>query len=212
MQHSYTPVWMAQASIARPANSLPLSSVMLSGAAPRSMIARVSAATTFGPFIHGTIRLQPDAFACELIDHRQDPDRAAVGELVADEIRRPAMVRSTCLRLRNSLAAGNFLTLHTANLQVLFVIEPGGWPGKSSGAWTRAMQLNVLRLSGNLGKRRWNLSPLRRLQGLAGHSAAIGVDSYGANCSFGDPNERAHPVANSSEGEYLRFCCEVPPR
>jgi hypothetical protein len=54
MKQSCTPVSIAQTSIALPANSLPLSKVMLSGAVRRSAIARFNAATTFEPLIEGS--------------------------------------------------------------------------------------------------------------------------------------------------------------
>jgi hypothetical protein len=43
--------YVARQFLARPANSLPFSRVMLRGPAPRSLIARVSAAATLGPLI-----------------------------------------------------------------------------------------------------------------------------------------------------------------
>jgi hypothetical protein len=74
--------------------------------------------------VHRAIRLQPYTFARELIDHGENADRAAVRQLVADDVRRPALVRPTCLRLRNPLAARDLLPFYAADLQVLLVIKP----------------------------------------------------------------------------------------
>ena len=74
-----------QASIARSANSLPLSSVMLFWSCPALGGCFGERCHYFGP-VHRAIRFQPNTLTRKLIDYGQDADCAAIGKLLADEI------------------------------------------------------------------------------------------------------------------------------
>ena len=56
--------------------------------------------------VHRSVGFQRYTLASELIDNRQDAVGAAIRQLVADEIGRPALVRRRRETLRNSLAVG----------------------------------------------------------------------------------------------------------
>lgn len=71
---------------------------------------------------HGTVRLQRYARAGELIDHLEDANRTSIRQLVADEVRRPALVGRGRQRLRHPLPASDLLTFHAARFQVFLVI------------------------------------------------------------------------------------------
>src|SRR6266496_1242053 len=74
--------------------------------------------------VHRTVRHQPDTLSCELIDDRQDTERASIGKLVAHEVGGPTLVRPRSRLLRNALPASDLLPFNATHLQGLFVVEP----------------------------------------------------------------------------------------
>ena len=101
--------------MARPVNSPPLSTVMLRASRAAFFDSAGECRDDLGT-IHGAVRFEPHAFTCELVDNGQDTNRSAVGQLVTHEVRGPAMVWTSSLRLWNPLSARNFLAFHTAHL------------------------------------------------------------------------------------------------
>src|ERR1700683_1185395 len=105
---------------------------VVQGDAPRCPAAfhdRTSQCSNDMPAMERPIRFHGDTFAGELIDHRQDPIGASVRQLVADEIGRPALVRSRGRTMRNPLPAADLLPLHAAHFEVLLVVKPVDAPG-----------------------------------------------------------------------------------
>src|ERR1700740_1051001 len=69
------------------------------------------------------ISFQSNALPCELIDDRQDAVRASIGQLVTNEIGRPALIRPAGWGLRYPLSSADLFPFHAAHLQVLLVVE-----------------------------------------------------------------------------------------
>ena len=67
---------------------------------------------------------QRNALSGELIDDGEDPVGAPIGQLVADEIGRPALIRPAGRALCYSLSTADLLPLHATHLQVLLVVQP----------------------------------------------------------------------------------------
>jgi hypothetical protein len=91
----------AQASMAREVNSVPLSETIIPGLPRRSMRA-VSSRATRRPEIDGS-GIAARTFPGDVVDDIQDAEPSTVGELVMDEIQRPADVGATLsLRLETA--------------------------------------------------------------------------------------------------------------
>jgi hypothetical protein len=67
---------------------------------------------------------QAQALAGEVVDHRQDTEAAAVGECVADEVERPALVRPLRQSNRRPCAKGALTAAAAADVKPLLGIEP----------------------------------------------------------------------------------------
>ena len=67
---------------------------------------------------------QAQALPCVVVDHRQDPEPSSVGQRVADEVERPALVRTLWQDHRCPCAQGPLASTTPANLQSLLDVEP----------------------------------------------------------------------------------------
>src|SRR5205823_5501474 len=73
---------------------------------------------------HSPIRFQADALPRELVHHRQNTERSAIGELVAHKIHAPTLVRSARGGDASTLAASHLAALLSAHDQLLLRVQP----------------------------------------------------------------------------------------
>jgi hypothetical protein len=100
-------------------SSVPLSETQLCGRSQRTM--RASSSRTTRP---RRIGHQAQALPGVVVDHRQDPEPSSIGQCVADEVERPALVRALWQRHLCPCAQGPLASTTAANLQPLLDVEP----------------------------------------------------------------------------------------
>ncbi len=67
--------------------------------------------------------MEHQTLTSELVDDREDPETSTVGEAVAEEVHRPALIRACCWRQLEPSLAGSLPAPSRADLKAFLLVE-----------------------------------------------------------------------------------------